>query len=416
MTSPSISEAPPTKTPTNRSRLPSGVPLAAVVAFLATTADNFVLFLLLWLAQPQGWSGVQTAVVVLVLRLPTLLSGVLLGAAVDRWGARPLLLLDLTTRSVLLAAMAIAGRSGHLPVPAVLVFGGICGALSPATYTAVRWLLPRIVDPDRMVRANAIVAVSDQLPLLVGASLVGPVLTRFDTGGALLLPAGMLTLATVLAARLPRPRSRRAPSGTPPAPTVRGDALGAESVSGWPPRVIALIALSTAYYFVYGPFETASPPFVRSHLHGGAGTYSLLWALFGVGALTTVTLAPRLSGWRPGIVNAFGALLWGAVMLPVAIVNGVPLAVALFLIGGAVWGPYTAVEVGALQQWVDPSRHGRVFGIQRSLLATATPLGAAAGAMALEVTAPGTVLALSAAACSVAGLFALTNRDLRRAR
>src|ERR687889_478815 len=112
--------------------LPRTVPAAAGVAFLATTADNFVLFLLLWVAQPQGWSGVQTALVVLVLRLPTLVSGVLLGRAVDRWGARPLLLLDLTTRTALLLAMAVAGRSGDLPLAAVLVLGGLSGALSPA--------------------------------------------------------------------------------------------------------------------------------------------------------------------------------------------------------------------------------------------------------------------------------------------
>jgi predicted MFS family arabinose efflux permease len=352
---------------------------------------------------------VQTAVVVLVLRLPTLFSGVLLGAAVDRWGARPLLLLDLTTRTALLLALAVAGRSGALPLPAVLVIGGISGALSPATYTAVRWLLPRLVGAGDMARANAVVAVGDQLPLLVGTALVGPVLTRVDVGAALLVPAGMLVAATVLASRLPGPRAGSAFKEQEDGVTLTG-------VPRSSPRVVALVALSTAYYLVYGPFETASPSFVREQLHAGAGTYSLLWALFGVGALATVALAPRLSGWRPGVVNAVGALAWGLVMLPVAFVDSVPLAVALFLLGGAVWGPYTAVEVGALQRWVDPRRHGVVFGLQRSLLATATPVGAAIGAVALEGTAPGTVLAISAAACAAAGLLALANRDLRRSR
>jgi predicted MFS family arabinose efflux permease len=383
------------------------VPAAAAVAFLATTADNFVLFLLLWVAQPQGWSGVQTAVVVLVLRLPTLLTGVLLGAAVDRWGARPLLLVDLTTRAVLLLATAVAGWSGELPLVAVLVLGGISGALSPATYTAVRWLLPRLVDTPQMPRANAVVAISDQLPLLVGTALVGPMLIRFGAGGALLVPVGMLVVASVVAVRLPPPRVRPEAPGTAPA-----RAAGRR----WPARVVALIALSTAYYFVYGPFETASPSFVRTRLGADAGAYSLLWALFGAGALATVALAPRLSRWRPGFVNALGALLWGVVMLPVAVVDSVPVAVVLFLIGGAVWGPYTAVEVGALQRWVEPGRHGIVFGFQRSLLATATPVGAAIGAMALEVTTPETVLGASATACALAGLLALASRDLRRAR
>lgn len=318
-----------------------------------------------------------------------------------------MLLLDLTSRAVLVVAMAVAGRSGELPLPVVLVLGGISGAVSPATYTAVRWLLPRLVDADRIARANAVVAVSDQLPLLVGTALVGPVLTRFGAGGALLVPAAMLTVATALALRLPTPRTRSAPTD---------DASQPASRRRWSARVVALIALSTAYYLVYGPFETASPSFVRTQLHAGAGTYSLLWALFGAGALVTVALAPRLSGWRPGVINALGALVWGLVMLPLAVVDSVPLALAVFLIGGAVWGPYTAIEVGALQRWVEPGRHGIVFGLQRSLRATATPVGAAVGAVALEVISPGTVLAASAAACAAAGLLALANSDLRRAR
>src|SRR4029450_12013125 len=60
-----------------------------------------------------------------------------------------------------------------------------------------------------------------------------------------------------------------------------------------------------------------------------------------------------------------------------------------FLVGGLLWGPYTTVETTALQRWVHPARHGAVFGLQRSLLATATPLGAAAGALALGRLGPG---------------------------
>jgi predicted MFS family arabinose efflux permease len=91
-------------------------------------------------------------------------------------------------------------------------------------------------------------------------------------------------------------------------------------------------------------------------------------------------------------------------------------AAVLFLVGGAVWGPYTTVETSALQRWVHPSRHGALFGFQRGLLATAAPVGAALGALALDAFPPQVVLAASAAACAAAGLLALTSRDLRRAR
>jgi hypothetical protein len=173
------------------------------------------------------------------------------------------------------------------------------------------------------------------------------------------------------------------------------------------------MALSTAYYFAYGPFETASPNFIRTQMHAGPGTYSFLWSLFGIGALVTLPLAPALARRRPGLVNAIGAVSWGLVMLPVVVVGSLAVAVPMFLAGGLIWGPYTAVEATALQRWVDPARHGAVFGVQHALLTTAMPVGAALGAVALEAVRPGLILAASAAACACAGLLALSNRGLR---
>jgi predicted MFS family arabinose efflux permease len=390
-----------------RPHQPRSVWAASLVTSLASSADNFVLFLLLWVAQPQGWSAVQTALVVLALRVPTLATGVLLGRAVDRWGGRRLILLDLTGRSVLLLLLLLsAGRTDTLPLLPVLVLGGVSGALAPAGYAGVRWLVPRLVDTGQLGRANAAVALGDQLPLIVGTALVGPSLALLGPAASMMVPAGMLMAAAALALRLPDPSPTAQDHASPPAHPDIARRL--------PTRVLAVVTLSTVYYFAYGPFETASPPFVRTQLGGTEGTYSLLWALFGIGALATLPLGPLLSRRRPGMANALGALAWGAVMLPIAVVHEALPAAALFLIGGAVWGPYTTIETSALQRWVPPARHGAVFGLQRSLLSVATPLGAALAAIALQQAAPHTVLAISAAGCASAGLLALTSRDLRQ--
>jgi predicted MFS family arabinose efflux permease len=398
---------------TTPARVPAAVRTATVVAVLANSADTFLLFLLLWVAQPQGWTPGQVALVVLVLRLPTLAAGVVCGRCVDRWGARPLVLVDLGLRVVLLGLLAASARNGEVPLAAVLVLGGLSGAVSPTTYAAVRWLVPRLTRPDARPRANTVVALSDQLPLLVGTALVGPALALSGPTGGVLVAATMTAVAFVLALRLPRvpPDRQSAPVARP----VPGDVAAARGRVARPVSVVALISLSTVYYLAYGPFETAGPAYVRDQLGGGEGTYSLLWALFGVGALASLPLAPVLARYRPGVVNAVGALAWGVAMMPLAVIEGSGAAAVAFLVGGLLWGPYTTVETTALQRWVHPSRHGAVFGLQRSLLATATPLGAAAGALGLAGLAPGTVLLISAAACAGAGVLALAVGDLRRA-
>jgi hypothetical protein len=103
-------------------------------------------------------------------------------------------------------------------------------------------------------------------------------------------------------------------------------------------------------------------------------------------------------------------------MLPLIALDDSAWVAALFLVGGIVWGPYTTVETSALQRWADPARLGSLFGLQRGLLGTAAPLGAAAGAVAVQHAPAHVVLAASAAACAAAWLLALLSRDLRQAQ
>jgi len=392
--------------------IPARSPLwrTSVCWFLASTADSFLLFVVLWVAGPEGWSGLQTAAVVLALRMPALAGGAAGGRIVDRLGGRSGIMLDAAGRALILAALAVSGWSGALPLTAVLLLGALASLLTPASYSGARWLVGRLSDPQRLPRANAILSLGDLIPTVLGGALVGPVLALLGPGPALLVPVGMLAIVGLLAIDLPQSPPHLT-AGRRPDPTATV-APGEERAQ--PRGVTALIALSFGYYFAFGPFETVIPPLVREQLGAGQELYGTLWMLFGLAALATLPLAPRLARQRPGAANALGAVLWGAVMLPIAFVGEPVVALAVFLLGGAVWGPYTAVEATAIHHWTDAGRQGQVFGIQRGLLSAAVPLGAAAGAIGLEFASPGTVVAVSCVGCVCIGLVALSFPDLRR--
>jgi len=396
------------------SRLPADVWPVSGVGALAAAADNFVLLLLFWIAAPQGWTGVQTALVVLTLRLPTLVSGFAVGRAVDRWGGRRVAAADLAVRIALLLTLLGSGLgAGELPLVPVLVLGGLLGTASPATYAAVRWSVPRLVSAPHLGRANVVVGFGEQIPLVVSGALVGPSLAVLGPVGSLAVPVAMLTVAATQVRRLPAAASRA--TAVSRVPAVGPGAPGAVT-RRLPARATALIALSVVYYAAYGPFETATPGFVRDRLDADHGTYGLLWMVFGIGATLTLPAAALLARRRPGLVNALGAAGWGLLMLPVIALDDTLAVAALFLLGGAVWGPYATVETSALQRWVHPSRHGAVFGLQRGLLGTSAPAGAALGAIGLQHLPAHAVLGISAAACLLAGVLALLHRDLREGR
>ena len=387
------------------SSLPASIWWLATGWTLASTADSFLVFVLLWIAEPQGWSGPQTALLVIAMRLPTLAGGVLGGRAVDRFGPVPMMLVDGLTRTVLMAGLIVVGRNGQLNIWAVLVLGAAAGTTAPLSYAAARTLVPRLVPANVLGRANAVLSIGDQLPLLFGAVLTGPALALFGAGRAFILPLLMMLAVAVIAMNL-----RHTPRA--PATTVLQQR---EPLRTWrSTRVVGLVGLSVAYHFTYGPYETVLPHFVREQLGSGLGGYTLLWTLFGAGALFTLPAAAMLSRHRPGVANALGAALWGALMFPLAFVGNLPIAAVGFALSGAVWGPYSAIETTALQRWTDPADHGRIFGTQRAFLAMAAPLGAAVGAIATGHVSPTVILAASSAGCFVAGLSALTSPSLRR--
>jgi predicted MFS family arabinose efflux permease len=365
---------------------------------LASTADNFMLFVLLWIAEPQGWSGAETALLVVAIRLPTVIGGIAGGRAVDHFGPVRMLVLDATVRAVLMAGLAVVGRQHHFSLWIVLVLCAVAGATTPLSYAATRTMVPRLVPDELLPRANAMLSLGDQLPMLLGAALAGPAVALLGPGRAFLVPLAMMLGVAAIAVRLPRrtgaPRRAQARKGWASAP------------------VIGLIGLSVAYYFTYGPFEAVLPYFAREQLGSGLGGYTVLWVLFGAAAVATLPFAPWLAARRPGLVNALGAIVWGLVTVPIVLTHSLPPAAAIFLLSGAVWGPYSAIEATALQRWTHPASHGVMFGTQRALLAIAAPLGAAVGALAVDHLTPATVLGASALGCTVAGIVALV--PLRR--
>jgi predicted MFS family arabinose efflux permease len=365
----------------------------AVAWTLASTADNFVMFVLLWIAGPQGWSGAETALLVVAARVPTVAGGLIGGRAVDRFGPVPMLIVDALARAGLMGALAVAGWGQHPSIWMVLGLCAAAGTTPPLAYSASRTLVPRLVDDEFLPRANAWLGIGDQLPMVLGALLAGPALGLLGPGRAFLVPFVMMLVVAAIAVRLPR--------------RTAGPRRVSSSRTGWASGpVVGLIALSAVYYFTYGPFESVLPHFTRQQLGSDVAGYTVLWVVFGVAALSTVPLASWLGQRRPGLVNAVGALVWGLVTLPVVAVQSLPPAVAIFAISGAVWGPYSAIETTALQRWADPAAHGSMFGTQRALLAIASPLGAAAGALAVDHASPASILAVSALSCSVAGAVA----------
>ncbi len=381
--------------------LPPTVRSIALALCLAASADWFVVFTLFWLAAARGWSGGQLAVLVLAARLPTLVGGTVGGRLVDRFGPRRMMMVDAWVRGAICLALTVRGMLGATTYTELLVAAAVTAAFAPASYAAARSAIPPLVGPELLPRANALLSLADPIPIIVAAVSGG--LAIVALGNAAFLVPTLLMCATLVVVRtLPRGLRTAADEDDDAEPAGRTD-------SPWRFRpAVALIALSTAYFFVYGPMQPVLPIMVKEQLDGGAWQFSVLRLGVGLGAVVGILLGTALARTRrPGVVNAVGAVAYGAAILPLAFTHSVPVAACVCFLSGVIWGPYATVEATALQQWTPRRHHGRVFGTQRALLITALPLGGALGSLALDRTSPGVILGVTAVACLLVGLVAL---------
>jgi hypothetical protein len=347
------------------------------------------------------------AAVTVVGQLPPLLFGLLGGVYADRWDRRRTMALVDGARAAVVAALAVVVALGRVSVPVLLVAAFLLAALGTLFDSASFALLPALVPPDALPRANGrLQAGSAVAGGFLGAPAAG---VLFAAAPALPFAIDAVTFAAAAVLVLALAPVSRARLGS------RRGSVWSEIVEGlrwlrahrtlW--RVTLLAAASNlaisgimAVLVLYALDVLRVPP---------AG-YGLFAAAAIVGGVAGALGAGRLSAWL-GTVPALRAVLavetvalTGFALARHPVAGGIALAV--FAAGTVVWNSLCA-SYG--QRQVPSELLGRVGAGQRMVGLLTAPLGAALAG--LTAAAYGTVPVAGAAA----GTFALVTLAAWRA-
>lgn len=366
---------------------------------------------LIWFVLDKTNSGAAVSGVLLCFAIPAAMTSTPIGKFLDRYQPRTVMVADNLARAVIIALIPLLHSLNLLTLPGVYIISALAGALSPVTQVGVRVVIPATVPDNALVGANAALALTQQIAIVLGNVIAGLVIARWGAPNALLLVTGsFLLMAWALA-------------GTPEIPRdKRQDAAGNAVAIGWQtlfavPAVVVMTVVSFVFFFAYGPTETALPVHVKLTLKADAQGFGLMWAALGVGSIFGGLSANRLSQRRrPGMTLGAIAVGWGIAQGVVALAPTLPFAYAAMFVGGVIWGPYMALETSLIQRIIPTNRHGSVFGARTTLLAPAMPLGTALGGAALTFLSARDVILLSALACILAGIAALLAPGLRAIR
>lgn len=302
------------------------------------------------------------------------IGGPVFGAMLDR-AARPGRLLTGALAAYSTVLLSILLSLGHLPLPVVIATAVLGGLLGPAPAGGWTSQLPRLVEPERLPRANALDAMTYNLASLAGPALAGVTAMLAGATAGVFVAAALIVLALPAAWTLPEnPSASRQGRET----TVAADLASgfiAIARAGFLARATITSVIS---YIGVGMLVTCSPLLGRVAL-GTTNAGTLLLAAFAAASLTAnALLAKRPDMPRPDTTVLGSTLVLAAALLLAATVSPVPLFLAMVLAGAGAGPQLTALF--AVRHREAPERlRGQIFTTGASLKITGYAVGAGIG-------------------------------------
>ncbi|MCC7450952.1 MAG: MFS transporter [Anaerolineae bacterium] len=358
--------------------------IAQAISLLGDWFSTIALSTLIVLYVNERDAGFAVSLLLLSRFLPPLLVGPIAGVLVDRLNRKALLLISDTLRTVIVLVFLLVNAPDRLWLIYVLSF--LQFSLSALFDPARSAILPSLVKPDDLVRANMLGSATWSVMLAAGAAIGGLVSAGLGTGPALVIDAASFAVSALFIASIRwRPQDQHAHKAHDK--TELGFRDGLRYIARHPARSTALLIKLGGSF---GSVDTimviyATKLFIIGE--NGNGSLGILYTAFGIGSALGPILLNRFNNgsihkMRQLIIVgyaciAFGWFLFGGA--PTLLFAG--LALMVKAIGSSIYWTYSSVII----QKVTPDKFlGRMFSLDMWGFQLATVISAVLTGWAID--------------------------------
>jgi len=361
-----------------------------------------------WLASAVTRNPLLIALVAVTQKLPWLLFSLPAGVITDRVDRRKLIVLMDVLRAIitLVVALAVLGFSNELPATDALesvvgtrtglylilvVASLLLGMAEVLRDNAAQTIIPSIVEPDNLERANGRMWSAEQ----IANSFIGPPLGSLLIGVAFFVPFALDSLSFAVAAglvALVAGQFRARPvlvDGQQAAPNWKSELK--EGVRWlWRHPVLRTLAIVLGMLNAIANLETATLVlFAQEVLHTTAFEFAIL-SMGGVtgavlGGFTASAISKRL-GTGPSLWLTLIATV--VTPIPIGLTSWWPLVFAMFAVGMFVAVVWNVITVSLRQAIIPDHLLGRVNSVYRFFGWGSIPIGTALGGLTVALIEP----------------------------
>jgi len=347
---------------------------------ISLLGSQMVQFALIWWLTKTTESATVLTTATLVGILPTVILGPFVGALVDRWNRRKIIIFadsGIALATLVLAYLFYVGLVEIWIVYLILFIRALGGGFhGPAMAASTSLMVP----DEHLTRIQGINQTLYSGLNIVSAPLGALLLEVLSVQGVLAIDvfSALFAIIPLFFIAIPQPLNKQLSQKENLVGSVWEDFReGLRYVMKWP-GLIFIIVMALSINMIITPAFSLLPLLVRGHFGGGAVQLSWINSSFGVGAVVGGLLLSIWGGFKKKVITTQFGLI--GLSIGLAIIGFAPatlLVVAItgiFVVGFMV--PITNGPINAVvQSAVDPAMQGRVFTLIGSLAGAMSPLG-----------------------------------------
>jgi DHA3 family macrolide efflux protein-like MFS transporter len=358
--------------------------IGQALSLVGSQAGGFAL--VWWLTQESGGSATTLAMMIFVAMLPNVLLGPFVGALVDRWNRRRVMMVADSLIALFSAGLAVLSWLGVLQIWHIYVIMFVRALGGTFHFAAMQASTSLMVPKSQLARVGGmnqtLRGALDIITPPIGAFLM-EVLPLHAIMGIDVLTAAF-AVAPLFFVHIPQPE--RPAEGIPALPSERRSpvvVLWRDVVAGftyiwhWKGLFIILL-MATVLNMLANPGFSLLPILVKNHFAGDALQLGWLNSSWGIGLIAGGLTLSVWGGFRRKIYTSLTGLVGmglGTLIVGIASPTGFWLAWAGMLLAGFMNPIVNAPFLALLQSAVAPEIQGRVFTAVSSLSGLASPLG-----------------------------------------
>jgi len=347
------------------------------LSYVGSHAAQFAL--VFWVAKATNSATILASMTIVAL-LPNILLGPFVGALVDRWNRRRVMMISdtfIALVSLWLAYVFWIGAMQPWHIYVAMLARALGGTFhGPAMLASTSLMVPE----KHYTRISGLNQTINGMLNIVGPPLGALLMALMPLHGVMLFDVVTAAFAVVplLFISVPQPAKEHIDK-LKASSFLANTREGLRFVLSWP-GMLALVIVASIMKITLMPAFSLAPLLVLNHFGGDAAQLSLFEAIVGVGILVGGLLMGTWGGFKKKIhTTVVGVIGIGVASILLGLTPGHMFwlgLVSIFFIGAMI--ALTDAPVSAIMQAAVPAeKQGRVFGLLGSLFALSTPIGLA---------------------------------------